>query len=319
MQQLQQQGVALVPQGAPVTPPAAPAAMPTAAPQANPSPVAMRPAAFLPPHLRISMPAALAAGVVPGVGGAGAPMQVPPVLPMPAQAVPQVVHPVAMQPPPPPPQQHQQQLQQQQLLQERQQGSALQQRMVELAKQYQLQQQAAQQGAAAPKQPQPQPSSSPGSHVPAVPRAMMDMLLSGSAQHTKAAAGRTGHAGHAAAAGSSSAARAAQQPSGAKRQPPAVAAHSVGQATVQAQQHGRTPTAGVKAAAGTAAGDQAGGGKGPKLCLVCAQRRRNVLLIPCRHLVLCAECAEQLHGRGQLTSCPHCKKPCKQRIQVHQS
>jgi hypothetical protein len=77
--------------------------------------------------------------------------------------------------------------------------------------------------------------------------------------------------------------------------------------------------AGKAAGLGAAAGDAGGGSKGPKLCLVCAQRRRNVLLIPCRHLVLCAECAEQLHGQGQLSSCPHCKKPCKQHIRVHQS
>jgi hypothetical protein len=301
-QQPQQQRVKVAPQGAPVAPPAAPVAVPAAAPQANPSAVAMRPAAFLPPHLRISMPAAPAAGVAPAAGGAGAAVPPPPVLPMP--------HPAAMQPPP------QLSAQQQVPMQEQPQGSAMQQRMVELAKQHQLQQQAAAQtGASAPQQQQhPQPSSSTGSQVPAVPHAMMDLLQSGSAQHTtKAAAGRKGHA----AAGGTTGARAAQQRPGAKRQPPAAAA---------AQQNGHSPAAAGKPAAGrptnsagSAAGDAGGGSKGPKLCLVCAQRRRNVLLIPCRHLVLCAECAEQLHGQGQLSSCPHCKKPCKQHIRVHQS
>jgi hypothetical protein len=75
-----------------------------------------------------------------------------------------------------------------------------------------------------------------------------------------------------------------------------------------------TAVAGTAAAAGGAAA-----GKGPRLCVVCSQRRRNVLLMPCNHMVLCEPCADSLHGQGKLSSCPHCSKPVKQRIRVHQS
>lgn len=95
-----------------------------------------------------------------------------------------------------------------------------------------------------------------------MPQAMMDLLLSGSAQHSKAA-------------GSATAATATrQEPSGSKKQPHG--AYNAGKATPQ--QHGHSPAAAAgKVAAGTAAG---AGATGPKLCLVCAQRRCNVLLMP---------------------------------------
>jgi hypothetical protein len=56
----------------------------------------------------------------------------------------------------------------------------------------------------------------------------------------------------------------------------------------------------------------AGGAKSFKLCVSCGQRRRNVLLLPCKHVVLCDACAD-------VDSCPSCGVPCTQRIRVHQS
>jgi hypothetical protein len=56
----------------------------------------------------------------------------------------------------------------------------------------------------------------------------------------------------------------------------------------------------------------AGGSKETKPCLSCGQRRRNVLLLPCKHIVLCDACAD-------VDSCPSCGKLCTQRIRVHQS
>jgi hypothetical protein len=78
-------------------------------------------------------------------------------------------------------------------------------------------------------------------------------------------------------------------------------------------------TADTAVAGPAAAGGAAAVGKGPRLCVVCSQRRRNVLLMPCNHMVLCEPCADRLHGQGKLSSCPHCSKPVKQRIRVHQS
>ncbi|KAF6261821.1 hypothetical protein COO60DRAFT_1499658 [Scenedesmus sp. NREL 46B-D3] len=54
-----------------------------------------------------------------------------------------------------------------------------------------------------------------------------------------------------------------------------------------------------------------------KKCIVCMERLRDVLLLPCKHLVLCSGCAEQLEGRGALGSCPYCRQPCAQRVRVH--
>jgi hypothetical protein len=46
-----------------------------------------------------------------------------------------------------------------------------------------------------------------------------------------------------------------------------------------------------------------------KLCVSCGERRSNVLLMPCKHVVLCDACAD-------VDSCPICGEPCKQRIKV---
>jgi hypothetical protein len=52
--------------------------------------------------------------------------------------------------------------------------------------------------------------------------------------------------------------------------------------------------------------------KAHKLCVSCGERRSNVLLMPCKHMVLCDSCAD-------VDSCPSCGQPCKQRVRVHQS
>eukprot|EP00997_Jenningsia_sp_PLL12_P007790 NODE_4471_length_658_cov_47.558292_g3822_i0.p2 GENE.NODE_4471_length_658_cov_47.558292_g3822_i0~~NODE_4471_length_658_cov_47.558292_g3822_i0.p2 ORF type:complete len:75 (+),score=5.37 NODE_4471_length_658_cov_47.558292_g3822_i0:358-582(+) len=40
-------------------------------------------------------------------------------------------------------------------------------------------------------------------------------------------------------------------------------------------------------------------------CVVCCQRQRNAILIPCGHLALCTVCALDLCDRGQ--PCPVCR------------
>ncbi len=56
-----------------------------------------------------------------------------------------------------------------------------------------------------------------------------------------------------------------------------------------------------------------------KLCVVCSQRRRDVLLVPCNHMVLCEECADGLQAKGALDACPMCHELIKKRIRVHKS
>jgi hypothetical protein len=52
-------------------------------------------------------------------------------------------------------------------------------------------------------------------------------------------------------------------------------------------------------------------------CIVCLDAPRDVLLLPCKHLVLCSGCAEQMEGRGALGSCPYCRQACVQRVRIH--
>ena len=42
-------------------------------------------------------------------------------------------------------------------------------------------------------------------------------------------------------------------------------------------------------------------------CMVCMDRPRAALLLPCRHSIVCAGCAAELLGRA--SSCPLCRTP----------
>ena len=51
------------------------------------------------------------------------------------------------------------------------------------------------------------------------------------------------------------------------------------------------------------------------LCVVCAERERRIVLLPCRHCVLCRECASVVaHGSG---TCPMCRCVIKSRHQIN--
>ena len=53
-------------------------------------------------------------------------------------------------------------------------------------------------------------------------------------------------------------------------------------------------------------------------CVVCMEGRREVLLLPCRHLALCAACAHGMLGPGASGGgggCPICRVPVAQSIQ----
>ncbi|KAF6261823.1 hypothetical protein COO60DRAFT_725551 [Scenedesmus sp. NREL 46B-D3] len=72
-------------------------------------------------------------------------------------------------------------------------------------------------------------------------------------------------------------------------------------------------------AAGPASSSAAGSSRRTRRkCIVCMERLRDVLLLPCKHLVLCSECVEQLEGRGALGCCPYCRQPCVERVCIHQ-
>ncbi|KAH8263131.1 hypothetical protein KR044_004834 [Drosophila immigrans] len=42
-------------------------------------------------------------------------------------------------------------------------------------------------------------------------------------------------------------------------------------------------------------------------CVVCIERSRNIVLLPCRHLCLCKECSQQLHRYEGGNRCPVCR------------
>jgi len=50
-------------------------------------------------------------------------------------------------------------------------------------------------------------------------------------------------------------------------------------------------------------------------CVICMDDPRDTLILPCRHLAVCAECAEKI--RYQQSSCPICRKPFKALLKLH--
>jgi hypothetical protein len=49
-----------------------------------------------------------------------------------------------------------------------------------------------------------------------------------------------------------------------------------------------------------------------QMCVICQDRIKNMLLLPCKHLCLCEECS----GHAQVSSCPICRKPIKEKMKV---
>ncbi|CAM9691334.1 unnamed protein product, partial [Sphacelaria rigidula] len=50
-----------------------------------------------------------------------------------------------------------------------------------------------------------------------------------------------------------------------------------------------------------------------RLCVVCQEKERGVLLLPCRHLCVCKGCSE----RKELTLCPLCRDGIAERLVVY--
>jgi len=60
-----------------------------------------------------------------------------------------------------------------------------------------------------------------------------------------------------------------------------------------------------------------GGGGGSKdearMCVVCHEREKSVVLLPCRHMALCVECS----SHEQMQHCPLCRRPIAHKISVY--
>ena len=52
-----------------------------------------------------------------------------------------------------------------------------------------------------------------------------------------------------------------------------------------------------------------------KLCCICTDREKCIMMLPCRHLCICERCMTLLKNHGN--SCPMCRKPVKQMIKAY--
>ena len=50
-----------------------------------------------------------------------------------------------------------------------------------------------------------------------------------------------------------------------------------------------------------------------RMCVICQEERKSVLLMPCRHLCCCRDCSR----REELTRCPLCRNHISQKIDVY--
>jgi hypothetical protein len=82
--------------------------------------------------------------------------------------------------------------------------------------------------------------------------------------------------------------------------------------------YGRPPTKSASAASlgsmesiGEIANNEPNDGKE---CVVCMSLERDTIVLPCRHLCVCAECAEET--RGRMDKCPICRECCQGLLQV---
>ena len=49
-------------------------------------------------------------------------------------------------------------------------------------------------------------------------------------------------------------------------------------------------------------------------CVICMCEQRDTMVLPCRHMCLCAECAQAL--RLQTNKCPLCRQPVESFLQI---
>jgi hypothetical protein len=51
-------------------------------------------------------------------------------------------------------------------------------------------------------------------------------------------------------------------------------------------------------------------------CIICLSEKRDTIVLPCRHMCLCAECADLLSNRAD--RCPICREGCQALLQVNE-
>ncbi len=58
---------------------------------------------------------------------------------------------------------------------------------------------------------------------------------------------------------------------------------------------------------------QADAQKEARLCIICCEKEKSVVLMPCRHMCLCEDCG----GMERITVCPLCRKAIVHKISVY--
>jgi hypothetical protein len=83
----------------------------------------------------------------------------------------------------------------------------------------------------------------------------------------------------------------------------------------------RSPAKDVNGATdASATGNSSGGGDADRLlesgaeCVICLTEHRDTTILPCRHMCLCHDCAQQL--RMQTNKCPICRTPVENLLQI---
>jgi RING finger protein 26 len=55
--------------------------------------------------------------------------------------------------------------------------------------------------------------------------------------------------------------------------------------------------------------------KSQRMCVVCQEREKTVVLMPCRHLCLCDVCGDA--ASSQVKACPLCRRQIVNKINVY--
>ncbi len=53
-----------------------------------------------------------------------------------------------------------------------------------------------------------------------------------------------------------------------------------------------------------------------KLCVICQDKEKCIMILPCRHLCICQDCQGPLLAQDSV-SCPICRKPLRQTIKAY--
>ena len=56
--------------------------------------------------------------------------------------------------------------------------------------------------------------------------------------------------------------------------------------------------------------------RGGLLCLICFERRRDCIILPCSHLLYCRQCVSE-HKKGDSRGCPACRGPISCELQCN--